>query len=134
MEALWPTLVPIIGLILGAIATGLLGILAVLFMRWQNKVQARNDQLKNEEQAKTEVLEAQNRLVVLEKIGKVAAGYVEQKNKNDPQEIKETLAVNVATELAEIAKTPASPSDLLPHVLAGVAELPPTHVIIEGEK
>ena len=112
----WTPLIAVAGMVLGGIATGVVAWLGIKF----SVINARA-------QDAAQIQIAQNRLITLQKIGQVAAGMIEQTNRNDPPETKQKLALNLATQLATNALTPASVPELIPVVEAGVALLPKTH-------
>ena len=119
----WSPLIVVLSSFLG-MAVGALG----GWFTVQGKILQINAQKKADAaQAAAEIAAAQNAVVVRQKIGQIAAGMIEQTNKDDPQEVKRQLAMQLAQELSTEAKTPSTDAQMLPNVLAGVAGLPPTH-------
>jgi hypothetical protein len=80
-------------------------------------------------QAQADIAAAQNAVAVRQKIGQIAAGSIEQTNRNDPPEVKQRLAMELAQTLSVQAATPSTDAQMLPNILAGVSALPSTNVL-----
>ena len=121
----WSPLVVVASSFLGMVVGALGGWFGV-----QGKILQINAQKKADAaQAALDIAAAQNAVAVRQKIGQIAAGAVEQSNKNDPPEIKRQLAMQLAQVLSVQAATPSTDAQLLPNIEAGVAALPPKHVV-----
>ena len=117
----WSPLVVVASSFLGMVVGALGGWFGV-----QGKILQINAQKKADAaQAALDIAAAQNAVAVRQKIGQIAAGAVEQSNKNDPPEIKRQLAMQLAQVLSVQAATPSTDAQLLPNIEAGVAALPP---------
>jgi hypothetical protein len=126
----WSPLIAIAGLVLGAIATGVAGWIGYKFIGINAKAQADAKIKEQAEQDRAALQIAQNHFITLQKIGQVAAGVIEQTNKDAPPKIKEQLAQDYAQSvLLPQAGMTATPEETLPGVLAGVALLPDTHPV-----
>ena len=85
--------------------------------------------MQNNAQARADIIAAQNAVAVRQKIGQIAAGAIEQTNKDAPPEVKQRLAMELAQTLSVQAATPSTDAQMLPNVLAGVAALPATNQV-----
>lgn len=119
---MWSPLIVVLSSFLG-MAIGALG----GWFTVQGKILQINAQKKADAaQAAAEIAAAQNAVAVRQKIGQIAAGSIEQDYKDEPNDVKRKLAMELAQTLSVEAKTPSTDAQMLPNVLAGVAALPDT--------
>jgi hypothetical protein len=111
------------------VASSFLGMAVGALGGWfgvQGKILQINAQKKADAaQAAADIAAAQNAVAVRQKIGQIAAGAIEQSNRNDPPDVKRQLAMQLAQVLSVQAATPSTDAQLLPNIEAGVAALPP---------
>lgn len=105
-------LFPYIGTIIGAIATGIAGLLGILFSRWQTHEKTKNAQMQARENLK---LVAYN--------GAEAVKAIQQTFPNKPGEEKKFLAMTLAAEWNKAAGIVISDAILSPYIEAGVFQM-----------
>lgn len=131
IDAVWAVISPFVNTLLGAVGIGLAGWIAIKFNTMQKKA-ALAASVKEQEDADAAALaKAQSHFSTMQKIGIVASGYAEQVlPKDTPNSVREKFAQDyIQSTLLPQAGETATPEETLPHVLAGVAALPPTNPV-----
>ena len=134
-STLMPVITTFVGYLLGAVGLGMAGWITVKLNSLQKKaatdaaMKQAADSIKQQEAEDAALLaKAQSHFATMQKIGQVAAGDTEQNGKGltGPEKLQMAQTL-IQTVLLPQAGETASPQEMLPHVLAGVAALPATN-------